>query len=165
MTVTQLIREELGLSQQDLAQHLLISLSQLAMYETAKRELPKGTSVKIAEIALFLNQRNNDLEAEKTNLENQNSQKRDFLDSLTKELEYQLIKEQRKLEVILKKYNQSLALHSFADHLQKKKNQDSPHPFLKKALSGIEKNSLAVQTKQLVKLEGVKRQLVYLKSL
>jgi predicted transcriptional regulator len=39
-----------------LAQYLSISISQLAMYETGRRELPTGTMIKLADMMLFLNQ-------------------------------------------------------------------------------------------------------------
>ncbi len=56
MGTTQYIREQLGLTQDSLAMYLLIPLSQLAMHETGKRDLPAKASVKIAELLTLLKQ-------------------------------------------------------------------------------------------------------------
>ena len=163
MKTTQYIREQLGLSQIALAQYLSITLSQLAMYETGKRELPNGTSVKLAEILLFLEQEQKVTKQENEILNKQEAKVQDLFERQIKNLEYKLIKEQRKLDAIQKKYNQSLKLNSFVAHLQKNESKQATVIKLQ-AYDGIEKNSLANQTKQLLKIESINSQLAYCKS-
>ena len=160
---TQYIREQLGLSQIALAQYLSMTLSQLAMYETGKRELPSGTSVKLAEILLFLNQKQKVTKQENEMLKKQEAKVQDLLERHSKELELKQLIEQRKLEAIQKKYNQSLKLNAFVAHLES--NKSNLVDLIKiQANDGIEKNGLVIQTKQLLKLEGINSQLSYSKS-
>ena len=158
MKTTQLLRDQLGLSQEMMANYLKITLSQLAMHETGKRDLPTAALVKITEILLFFEQKQ---KKEKEFLKQQQAKVRQILTQQTKELEYKQIKEQRVLDKIQKKYNQNVQLHSLVQHLQKNKTTHTD-VLLQQALIGIEKYSLAHQTKQSLKLESIKSQLNYL---
>ena len=77
-----------------------------------------------------------------------------------KELEYKLIKEQRTLDYILKKYNKNLQLHELALHLQKS-NSALAVILLQQAKAGIEKYDLIAQTKQILKLKSTESQIDY----
>jgi transcriptional regulator with XRE-family HTH domain len=164
MKTTQFIREQLGLSQESLAIYLSIRLSQLAMYETGKRDLPVGTREKLADILLFLNQNQKKFKQENELLNKQQSKVQSLIEKQLIELELKQIKGQRKLDAIQKKYKQSLKLNSFVTHLQNNKSK-LPEFIQIQAFSGMEKNSLVAQTKQNLKLEGIKSQLAYVKSL
>lgn len=161
MKTTQLLRDQLGLSQEMMANYLKITLSQLAMHETGKRDLPTAALVKITEILLFFEQKQKNAKEEKEFLKQQQAKVRQILTQQTKELEYKQIKEQRVLDKIQKKYNQNVQLHSLVQHLQKNKKTHTD-VLLQQALIGIEKYSLAYQTKQTLKLESIKSQLNYL---
>ncbi|WP_395047004.1 helix-turn-helix transcriptional regulator [Flavobacterium sp.] len=161
MKTTQLLRDQLGLSQEMMAWYLKITLSQLAMYETGKRDLPTGTMTKIAEILIFFQQKEIVSKEENELLDKQKSKVQEIIKHQTIELKYQQMKEQRMLDKIEKKYNQSLQLHSLAQHLQKSK-AELADILLHQAIAGIQKYSLANQTKQLLKLEGIKSQLDYI---
>jgi transcriptional regulator with XRE-family HTH domain len=162
VSVTQQIREELGLTQKDLAMYLLIPLSQLAMYETRKRELPAATSIKLAELITFLNQSQKNSKGKNELLNTQKEIVNKQLQSQTIELEYQLIKAQRKYEAMQKKLDQSIKLKALANLLSEKKKQPN-ELFLLQSKRGIEQNNLAIQTKQLIKIEGIKSQLQFVK--
>jgi transcriptional regulator with XRE-family HTH domain len=164
MKTTQLLRDQLGLSQEIMAHYLKITLSQLAMYETGKRDLPTDALIKIAEIVLFFEQKQKVSKVEKELLNNQQYKVREIIKQHTKELEYKQIKEQRTLDKIQKKYNQNLQLNSLAQHLQKSKTTQAD-VLLQQAITRIEKYSLANQTKQLLKLESIKSQLDYINTL
>ncbi len=156
MKATQLFRKQLGLSQEVMAQYLCVTRSQLAMYEAGKRELPTAALVKLAEMAQFFEQ-NKATEKD----ENQALDKKELevlLAHHAKELEYHQIKEQRLLDVIQKKHNQNLQLNSLVLHLQKNKTSQAD-VLLQHAIIEIKKNGLAAQTKQVLKLEGIKSQL------
>jgi len=100
MKTSQFIREQLGISQQVLAQYLSISINQLAMYETGKRELPTGTMIKLADMMLFLNQNQKKDEQEIEPLSDQDTKIQNLIEKQTIELELKQIREQRKLAVI-----------------------------------------------------------------
>ncbi len=93
MKTTQFIREQLGLSQESLAHYLSISISQLAMYETGKRELPTGTMTKLADIMLFLNQNQKNFKQENELLNKQQSKVQSLIEKQLIELELKQIKE------------------------------------------------------------------------
>ncbi len=163
MKTTQLIRNRLGLSQEVMAQYLGVAKSQLAMYEAGKRELPTFALVKLAEIDLFFEQKITTDEDSKFK-KNQKLEVKALLAHQAKELEYKQIKEQRLLDAIQKKYNQNLQLNALALYLQKNKSVLAD-VLLQQSIKGIERSSLAKQAKQIIKLEGVKRQLEHLNTL
>ena len=162
MKTTQFIREQIGLSQEALAHYLSISISQLAMYEIGKRELPTGTMTKLADIMLFLNQNQKNFKQENELLNKQQSKVLNLIEKEIKILELKQIKEQRKLDAIEKKYQQNLKLNIFVAHLELTKSKQKDVIQLQ-ASRGIDKNGLVEQTKQTLKLESINSQLDYLK--
>ena len=163
MKVTQLYRDQLGLSQEFMAMYLQITLGQLAMYEIGKRNLPTAALTKLADMSTFLEQDQIATEGLEL-LQKQQLDVKTFLEAQIKELEYQQIQAQRQLDTLLKKYNKNLKLHALALRLQV---NGSPlaEVLLQQATKGIKKNGLVVQTQQKIKLEGIKSQLDYLKKL
>ena len=134
------------------------------MYETGKRKLPTGTMTKLAGIMLFLNQNQKNFKQESELLMKQESKVQKLVEKQIIELELKQIREQRKLETIEKKYQQSLKLNLFVAHLELTKSKQKDIIQLQ-AFTGIEKNGLVEQTKQTLKLESINSQLAYLKSL
>lgn len=161
MKLTQSYREQLGLSQETLAMVFSISKSQLAMHETGKRDLPLAVLEKLAAMTSFFKQETTSTTVELIN--NQEWQQQIFIEAQIKELEFQQIQAQRQLDTMLKKYNQNLALHAFALHLQAN-GAPLGDTLLQQATKGIEKNGLVAQTQQTIKLEGINSQLDYAKK-
>ena len=133
------------------------------MHETGKRDLPLSALGKLAAMTSFFKQ----AATTSTTLElikNQELQQQVFLEAQIKELEFLQIQAQRQLDTMLKKYNQNLALHAFALHLQA---NGSPigDALLQQATKGIEKNGLVAQTQQIIQREGIKGQLDYLRNI
>lgn len=164
MKVSQLIRVQLGLSQEIMAYYLGVSKSLLAMYEKGKREIPTAAMVKLAEMELFLNQNQKNFKQDNELLNKQQSKVQNLIEKKIIELELKQIKEQRKLDAVQKKHEQSLKLNLFVTHLQSNKSKLAEFIQMQ-AFSGIEKNSLVVQTKQALKLESINSQLAYVKNL
>ncbi len=164
MKLTLSFRNQLGLSQEMMAIYLAMAKSQLSMYESGKRELPSSALVKLADIALFLQQNENNGVTESELQKEQDLKLKTFLDFQIKELEYKKLKEQRLLERIQKKYKQNVALYAFAQHLQNSKTALA-EVLLQQALKAIEQNGLVNQTIQKMKLEIITSQLDYLQSL
>lgn len=152
MKTSQLLRDKLGLSQENMAQYLQITLSQLAMYETGKRDLPTHALVILAEMELFFEQKQN---KQTLFLAMQEKKVQEIVAANTKVLEYKLLKEERLLEKIQKKYDQSIQLHLFTQHLQN--NKVTQNTMMRQlATMAEENNSLALLTHQIIKLEGIK---------
>lgn len=164
MKVSQLLREQLGLSQEIMAYYIGISKSLLAMYERGKREIPTSAMVKLAEMELFLNQDQKILKQADELMKKQEAKVQNLIENQIKELELKQIKEQRKLDAIEKKYQQSLKLNKFVAHLESNKSKQKDLIQMQSFL-GIEKNGLVEQTKQNLKLKSINSQLVYLKTL
>ena len=163
MKLTQSYREQLGLSQETLAMVFNMSKSQLAMHETGKRDLPLVALEKLAAMTSFFKQ----AATTSTTVElikNQEWQQQVFIEAQIKELEFLQIQAQRQLDTMLKKYNQNIELHAFALHLQA---NGSPigDALLQQATKGIKKNGLVAQTQQIIKREGIKGQLDYLRNI
>lgn len=164
MKASQALREQLGLSQEIMARYLDLTKSLLAMYEKGKREIPTAAMVQLAEMELFINQKQKTSKQETELVKQQKVKVQELIEKQIKELELKQIRAQRKLDAIQKKHQQSLKLHSFSGHLEKNKST-LKELVLIQALSGIKKNSLATQTQQVMKMEGITSQLNYLKTL
>ncbi|TRX21941.1 helix-turn-helix transcriptional regulator [Flavobacterium franklandianum] len=147
MKVTQLFRNQLGLSQEMMAIYLAINKSQLSMYELGERELPNTALTKLATLAVFFDQ-NKGSEAEQTEVQKDQELKlNEFLTLQIKDLEYKKLKEQRRLDKIQKKYKQNNMLYKWALHLQENKVALS-EVVLHQATKGIDQNGLVNQTIQ-----------------
>ena len=102
------IRDAFGISQEDLAIVLKVSRSQLAMFETGKRQLPSTALLQLAEILRYL-QEDASKSADTTSLlKAQAIQKEKALEHLVKENHYKQFALEKKLNVLEKKYNASL---------------------------------------------------------
>jgi transcriptional regulator with XRE-family HTH domain len=157
MKQTSFFRDQFGLTQVAMAIYLGVSKSQLSMYELGQRDLPLGSQTKLAEMTLFFDPTNNAAVLNSV-VTQQELQLKEWLPFQLKELEYKLMKAQRRLEHIQKKHHQNLKLYSFALHLQKKEQQLADL-LMQQALSGLEQNGLLSQTQQQLKIEGIKTQL------
>jgi transcriptional regulator with XRE-family HTH domain len=164
MKLTAFFREQLGLSQEMMAQYLGVAKSQLSMHESGKRELPTAALTKLAALAVFFDQNKVSEEHESEVQKEQELKLKAFLAIQIKDLEYKQIREQRLLENIQKKYKQNLKLYAFAQH-SINNNMSLANALLQQAITGIKQHSLANQTQQLLKLESIKSQLDYINSL
>jgi transcriptional regulator with XRE-family HTH domain len=164
MKTTELLRDQLGLSQEMMGVYLGLNRSQIAMYETSKRDLPTAVLIKLANITLFFEQNQITDAIEKEFLIKQELEVKAFFEHQLKELEYKKIKAERLLEKTQKKYRQNLALYHLALHLQEN-NVELAELLLQQATTGMKQNGLLNQTKQKMKLETITSQLDYCQSL
>lgn len=163
MNAKQIIREKLGFSQKAFAQYLFIPSSQLAMYESGKRDLPTKALLQIAEMCLFLDQEKPAVVEQDKLTKELESELYETLLLQAKELQYKQLKEQRLLDAIVKKYNQNSNLYYFAKYANKKRTEQD-EVLAEDALKEIKKNGLAVQFEQQLKLQSVKSQLEYVEK-
>lgn len=115
------IRKQLGLSQHQMAYYLKLSRTQLAMTENGKRDLPLQALVKLAEMELFLNNLIHAPQPEPMLHEAAQLDKATaMLAQHQKELEYQQLVLQRKLDKMQNAYQYNCQLLQFATHLADK---------------------------------------------
>ena len=164
MKLTQLYRDQLGLSQEMMAIYLAVTKSQLSMYELGKRELPSATLKKLAALAVFFYQTKEGQEKERELQKEEELKLKEFVAVQIKDLEFKKIKEQRLLDKIQKNYAQNSLLYKWALDLQEK-NATLSQMLMKQAIKGREQNGLVSQTKQKLKLETIASQLDYFQSL
>lgn len=163
MKATQQLREQLGLSQQDLAQYLSITVSLLGMYEIGKRDLPTAALVKLAAIELLLNQKEFSSDALDFLEQNQVLHVKEILKKQEERLRFKQMKAQRSLDEVMKKYNQSSNLFRLA-----KDNTTPPATqmvaLLQQATHGIEDYGVVTQLQLKIKLQGITSQLEYVRQ-
>lgn len=130
------IREQLGLSQREMALLLQVSIARWSMYESGLRELPPQA----LELFAALTKHNASKPATATTKSTDHKTQREQLDKLARENQYQHAKlsraaatHQKKMETAFKrgqlqaflKSNQQFDKSSFADALQSKRHQSS----------------------------------------
>ena len=154
------IREQLGLTQEDMALYLQVSRGQLALYETHKRDLPTNALLKLVEIEVFLSQTNTEIGIDRTHLKPQKEKMLLVLERLAVVYQHKQLIVERKLESIKKNYNKGLVLLQVLQHLQQKAKAEGNDTELLKVMQNkaertIEKNGLHVQIKHQVKWQGI----------
>lgn len=163
MKATQQLREQLGLSQQDLAQYLSITVSLLGMYEIGKRDLPTAALVKLAAIELLLNQKEFSFDELNFLEQNQVLHVKEILKKQEERLRFKQMKAQRSLDEVMKKYNQSSNLFRLA-----KDNTTPPATqmvaLLQQATHGIEDYGVVTQLQLKIKLQEITSQLEYVRQ-
>ncbi len=117
------IRTQLGLTQKEMAHYLQINRSQLTMYENGKRDLPTQALVKLADMELFLinykaQQQNETMAHEAAQLQKAEA----IVAQHQKELAYQQLLLQKKLESVQYAYQQNIHLLQFVSYLEQKKS-------------------------------------------
>ena len=154
------IREQLGLTQDDMAMYLQVSRGQLALYEIHKRDLPNAAKLKLAEIKFFLSLPTSENGMEFTHLKSQQEKMLSVLEHQLIIAQHKQIILQRKLETIEKKYSQGLTLLRVLKHLELKEKSEGQDTMLLQVLQSqtnrsIEKYGLHVRVKFQVKLQGI----------
>jgi transcriptional regulator with XRE-family HTH domain len=159
MKTTTIIREKLGLSQEILAFYLNITLSQLAMYEIGKRDLPTHALLKLAEIVLFLEKKIDVVS--KINQE-QELEIQNFKGLQGCNLKLQIEKEKRNLDKLIKKQNQEQQLLLLVNYMQKKDQESLKEQWLIKPRN---LNFHLLIYKQMLKINNLASQLKHIEIL
>jgi transcriptional regulator with XRE-family HTH domain len=153
------IRDEFGISQEDLAVLLKINRSQIAMFETGKRDLPGAAMLKLYEMYLFAKEKASELPSTISLMNSQALQKKKALEHMVKENHYKQYALEKKLNVLEKKYNANLTAFQLINYYDK---QDTTNYELGKemgyclgkiAFNKLEKNGLGLITKYQIEKE------------
>jgi len=152
------ISKLLGIKQEELAVLLKVNKSQLAMFETGKRDLPIAAMQQLASMLQFVQEES--LKSSSAELlKSQTEQKKKVLEQLLKENQYKQKLLEKKLEIAenkLQSNSTAMQLMRFLDNEATKKG-DSPNGLVKlieaRAASELKKNSCEVVTKLQIQKE------------
>lgn len=146
------ISKLLGLKQEELAELLKVNKSQLAMFETSKRDLPIAAMQQLAPMLQFVQEESLKSGSAEV-LKSQTAQKNKVLAHLLKENQYKQKLLERKLEIAEHKYQTNKTAMQLMQFLEKEatKKGDSPNGLVKvierRATSELEQNSWEVVVK------------------
>ena len=146
------IRDLLGVSQEDLALLLNVTRSQLAMYESGKRDLPVAVKVKLASMLKLLHDSASQKAAPEPHVKKQEQLSENWIKEWVTINKIRQMALERKIKRIEKKYASNLTILKLMTQLeqQKDKNTNPDRELLKiiktKAMVDLEKNGLHVQT-------------------
>jgi transcriptional regulator with XRE-family HTH domain len=147
------IRDEFGIPQVDLAILLKVTRSQLAMFETGKRELPSAAMSQLLEMLRFAQKDTSKLANTISLMNTQVLQKNKALEHLVKENHFKQFELEKKLNALEKKYNSNLMaiqLINYFEQLDTKNyelGKQTAKIIEKKAIAELNKNGLAMITK------------------
>jgi transcriptional regulator with XRE-family HTH domain len=153
------IRELFGISQEELAVLLKINRSQIAMFETGKRDLPSAAMLQLYEMYLFAKEKASELPSTISLMNSQVLQKKKAVEDMIKENHFKQYALEKKLTALEKKYNSYLMAFQLINYYD---NHDSKNYELGKemgcvlgkiALNKLEKNGLGLITKYQIKKE------------
>ncbi|MFN3969647.1 hypothetical protein [Flavobacterium sp.] len=163
------ISELLGLSQMEISILLKINRSQWSMYESRKRGLPVDATLLLSEMLRHV-QNENDKELKKQELSTQQeAKKKETLEKLLNENDYQQQTIERKIEKIEKNRAFVVARFQLLDFLNNHTNKNEKHPELlqrmkDKAEDKAGQNDMATLITNQIKQEVLKYEAEILKN-
>lgn len=163
------ISELLGVSQIEMSILLKINRSQWSMYESGKRGLPVDAKLKMSEMLKHV-QNKNDKQLKAQELSNQQeAKKKETLEKLIKENDYQQQTIERTINKIKKKQAFVVARFQLLDYLEQHTNKKVEHPELlqrmeAKAEDKAAQNDMAILITHQIKQEVLKYEEQLLKN-
>lgn len=146
------IRDLLGVSQEDLALLLNVTRSQLAMYESGKRDLPVAAKVKLATMLKLLQESASQKTVPEPHVKKQEQLSENWIKELVTINKIRQMALEKKIKRIEKKYASNLTILKLMTQLEQQKDKKTnPESNLiksikAKAILDLEKNGLHVQT-------------------
>ena len=153
------IRDAFGISQEELAIVLKITRSQLAMFETGKRELPSTAIIQLAEMLRYLQEDASKSTETISLLKEQEIQKGKALEEMRKENHFKQFALEKKLNALEKKYNANLMAFQLINYFEQQNTEnyelgkEMAKIIERKALAELNKNGLAIITKYKIEKE------------
>lgn len=111
------LRETLGISQEEMAMLLKIHPSQIAMYETGKRELPVPEHIKLMQMYAYVEKMLQKM-PEHYGRESENARVAALIEKELEEINCNQIKYSQKLDGMKEKYRKAVANYHLADYLE-----------------------------------------------
>ena len=156
------ISKLLGIKQEELAMLLKAHKSQLAMFETGKRDLPNTAMSQLFEMLRFAQEDTSKLANTISLMNSQALQKKKALDHLIKENHHKQFALEKKLNVLEKKYNSNLMAVQLINYFEQQNTENyelgkqMAKIIEKKSIAELEKNGLAMITKYKIEQEVLK---------
>lgn len=153
------IREQLGVTQEELALLLKVTRSQLAMYELGKRDLPVVAKKQLSELLLYVMEQSATTKVAKRLKKEETLLKKSIVEELLHTNILQQLKVDRALEQLEKKLKEgqaSLNLIAFLEKKTAKKEQQTDlvlESIKTKSLKVVDQSNLAVVTKLQIQQE------------
>ena len=160
MIKSHLFREALGLTQEETAMLLKITASQLSMFEIGQRDLPVNAKLQLVKMYNHVNSK----QQEKIQHPIIKDDATKIKEMIAKELldnQYAQMVLERKIKEAKHKYAKSISALHLADYLQslpgekEMLDKDFTKMIYDKAIMGIQKYGLPVQTKYTMKLQAL----------
>jgi len=161
------LRNELHLSQEEMAMVLNTKRMQLALYELALRDLPKEASTRFLALSLFMKTAQKPQTKDFPKLE---EEKEKFLAKALEDCKYYQIGCNRKIPKMKEAYQKALKLLQLIDYLKEQTNEEALHPgaisiLKEKAQKILNKNGPIELLKLKLRLQLLQTEEVLLKSL
>lgn len=153
------IREQLGVTQEELALLLKVTRSQLSMYELGKRDLPIAAKKQLAELLLYVKEQSTTQKKVKSVMKEEVLLKKSIIEKLIHTNLHHQIKVGRALDRFEKKLEAGQASLNLIDFLENKtvKKEKDTDLLLKsmksKSLNVVKKSNLATLTKLQIQKE------------
>jgi transcriptional regulator with XRE-family HTH domain len=153
-------REALGLTQEEVAMLLRISMSQLSMFEIGQRDLSSEAMLKLLNMYNYV-QNKSHVSVENPILKEDTDKITLLLEKELKENQYEQMVLERKTHDFKRKYQKSISTLKLVEYLEtqvankEKYEKELVGILRKKALSGIEKNGVPIQVQWDLKLKAL----------
>ena len=147
------IRDILGVTQEDLANLLKVTRTQLSMYELGKRDLPATAKEQLAKILQYMQEKQLKQDSTTMLMKTQMLHQKKVLEHMLQTNQYKQLLLEKKKKAIEKKYYTNLSALQLMQFLEKEhvKHEVRMAKLVKviknKATTEVEKNGLAVLTK------------------
>ena len=159
MKKTNTISTLLGFTQEDMAMLLGVSRGQWSMYESGKRDIPLQAKLLLAEMLQFMQTPSATISSKLPHVAHQEAKKKEQLERMLKENEYQQLLVAKKLAALEKKYTAAVSVLQLMDHLamlsdhKKAFDQGLLHRVAAKSASTLTKSGLPSLIKLQIKQE------------
>jgi transcriptional regulator with XRE-family HTH domain len=155
------LRSLLGITQEEAAQLLQITRSQLSLYELGKREIPTKAMVKLAELWLYVEEANKTPKETLPYFKEQEAKWQEQLKKKIRNNKFEQWKLERKIEKIEKKFKKCCAALEVAAYLETENQTEAEKDLLKliakNAQKGIDRNGWHVQEECKLALQSLQQ--------
>ena len=157
------LRDVLGITQEELAMLLSITRTQLAMYETNKRDIPLTSKEKLADILTTLHKNKSISKYSNSIIETEKKKVSEWLQKEFKDLEYKVVLLDRKIEKVMQVRKNAFKAFEVVQYLESKNAKPKKKKKKKTIKKRVEKTLNKQNLQHLHELELKKENLEMLK--
>mgnify|MGYP003478183021 FL=1 len=157
------LRDVLGITQEELAMLLSITRTQLAMYETNKRDIPLTSKEKLADILTTLHKNKSISKYSNSIIETEKKKVSEWLQKEFKDLEYKVVLLDRKIEKVIQVRKDAFKAFEVVQYLESKNAKPHEQSLAKTIKKRVEKTLNKQNLQHLHELELKKENLEMLK--